>query len=471
MRGRAAVGDGSRPFMQKSVNSVNMNTDLIIIGAGPGGYECAVKAATSGLSVVIIEKKHPGGTCLNEGCIPTKCFCQNANAAHLLERADHYGFEVTKPPINMGMVVRRKNEVVSRLSAGIMSLLSVPGITYVEGEARFIEAHTIVVNGDEYSAPAVIIATGSRPKKLPVLGYDLTGVLTSSEMLDLTTLPTRLCVIGGGVIGMEFASIFSAFGSKVAVVEYAKEVLPNFDRDLAKRLRTSLKKRGISFHTAAAVTAIKSEGDTSLSVEYEEKGKLSCVEADVVLMAVGRTPNFDVLNLAAVGIEATPRGIVVDSDMQTNVDGVYAVGDVNGLCPLAHAATFQSYRALNHILGRKDNLRLDLVPAAVFTSPEAAMVGLTEENAVSAGISYSAHKSFYRANGKALAMDAEDGMVKLLTDADDNVIGAHILGEHAADLIHEIALLMKMGGKRSQLAELIHAHPSLSELVLAAAEN
>lgn len=459
--------------------------DLIIIGAGPGGYETAVRAAKAGLQVVVIEKEHLGGTCLNAGCIPTKCLCHSAEDLPLTppqgrgEEASSY----------LAEAIARKNEVVEKLKAGVAQLMKTPGITLVEGEARFSlspalskgegeELHTVEVNTQSsilnFQSKNIIIATGSVTKFLPIPGAHAEGVLTSTEMLNLTTLPQRLTIIGGGVIGLEFASIFQAMGSQVTVIEFCKEVLPLFDRDLAKRLRTSLKKRGIEFHTSAAAKEIH-EG-TPLVVDFEEKGKLQSAEADVVLMAVGRAANLNSLNLADVGIETTPRGIVVDEHMQTNVPGIYAIGDVNGLIQLAHAASAQGRVALAHIMSNTNpspftpNPSPLIIPSAVFTVPEAAMVGQTEEQLEEAGIEYQTHKSMYRANGKALAMEAEDGLVKILTDNEGKILGCHILGAHASDLIHEVTLAMRLGATIHDIADTVHAHPSLSEILLAAAE-
>ena len=461
--------------------------DLIIIGAGPGGYETAVRAAKAGLQVVVIEREHLGGTCLNAGCIPTKCLCHSAEEAPLLSPE---GDEDSSSYLEKA--IARKNEVVEKLKAGVAQLMKTPGITLIEGEARFIDQHTVAVTppsggdgGGVFTASNIIIATGSVTKFLPIPGAHAEGVLTSTEMLNLTTLPQRLVIIGGGVIGLEFASIFQSMGSQVTVIEFCKEVLPQFDRDLAKRLRTSLKKRGIEFHTSAAAKEIH-EG-TPLVVDFEEKGKLQSVEADVVLMAVGRAANLDSLNLSDVGIETTPRGIVVDENMQTNVPGIYAIGDVNGLIQLAHAASAQGRVALQHIENGKlnieneqsnvekiqssiFNLQSSPIPSAVFTVPEAAMVGQTEEQLEEAGIEYQTHKAMYRANGKALAMEADDGLVKILTDKDGKILGCHILGAHASDLIHEVTLAMRLGATIHDIADTVHAHPSLSEILLAAAE-
>ena len=453
--------------------------DLIIIGAGPGGYETAVKAAKAGLKTVIIEKEALGGTCLNAGCIPTKCLCHSAEVHDEVLAAGY-----ADAAVDIAALVARKDSVVEKLRQGVAMLMKTPGITLVQGEARFIDAHTVAVrkaDGEEeqFTAPNVIIATGSVTKFLPIPGAHSKGVITSTEALNLTTLPKRLCIIGGGVIGMEFASIFRSFGVEVEVVEFMKEILPAFDRDIAKRLRTSLKKRGIGFHVGAAAKAIY-EGEP-MRVEYEEKGKLQSLECDLVLMAVGRGANLEAINLDDIGVAYTRRGITVDADMQTNVPGVYAIGDVNGLCQLAHAATFQGYCALDHILHSVQDAAmfgcenpyhaaLTVIPAAVFTNPEVAMVGQTEEQLTEAGIEYKAQKSFYRANGKALSMDADDGLVKILVAPDGKILGAHILGAHASDLIHEVAVLMRQGGTIHDIAHTVHAHPSLSEILLAAAE-
>lgn len=450
-----------------------MNYNLIIIGAGPGGYEVAVEAAKEGLQVLVVEKHALGGTCLNEGCIPTKCLCHSAEVLDEVKEAAALGVNAADVKFDIAAAMARKNNVLDGLRNGIAGLMKTPGITLVEGEAKFApgDAHTVVVGGETYKGDNVMIAAGSVTRYLPIPGAHGRDVITSKEMLELTEVPKRLVIIGGGVIGLEFAGIYNSFGSEVTVVEYCKEILPAFDRDIAKRLRTSLKKKGITFVTGAAVTEVVEEADGTSTVVYDAKGKEGRVVADVVLMAVGRGANVDSLNLEEAGIDFTPRGIKVDENMMTNVKGVYAVGDINGLCQLAHAATFQSYHALNHIVGHKDNIRLDIIPAAVFTTPEAAMVGLTEEACEAKGIAYKAYKSMYRANGRALSMAADEGLVKILAAEDGTILGAHFLGAHASDMIHEIAVLMNHGATISELADMVHAHPSLSEIILAAARG
>lgn len=447
-----------------------MNTsDLIVIGAGPGGYETALQAARSGLAVTLIEARHLGGTCLNEGCIPTKCLAHSAELYQQMRQGAAFGVTCQEASLNMEQVIVHKNEVVAQLTAGIASLMKTAGVACVEGTARFIDAHTVAVGDVTYSASHIIIASGSTTKRLPVEGADLECVITSDEILSLTTVPPRLCVIGGGVVGLEFAAIFNAFGSEVTVIEYCKEILPNMDKDMAKRLRTSLKKQGISFYTESGVQRIEAAEGNSARVTFEQKGKCAEIETDLVLMAVGRAANVGSLNLEAAGVLYSPKGIQVDSDMRTNVDGVYAIGDVNGLCPLAHAATFQGRRALHHILGKADDIKLDLVPSAVFTCPQLATVGKREEDF--GEMKPKVYKAFYRANGRALTMGAQDGYMKILADENDRLLGVHILGEQASELIHEAAALINVGASVSQLKDIIHAHPTLSELYLTAAES
>lgn len=451
---------------------------LLIIGAGPGGYECAVRAAKAGLDVHIADRAdHVGGTCLNEGCIPTKCLCHSAETLEAARAATALGIQADCSSFSLTQAMAHKDQVTASLQTGIHTLLSTPGITFHAAEARFApnNPHKVYLGEEELQADYVFIATGSLPKFLPIPGAHTPGVLTSTELLQLTEVPARLCIIGGGVIGLEFASIFRSFGSEVTVIEYCKEILPNFDTDIAKRLRTSLKKRGITFITGAPVTAIHADETRNgeLHVSYEYRNAVKDLLADKVLMAVGRGPNLDSLNLVDAGIDFTPRGITVDAHFQTSQPGIYAVGDINGICQLAHAATFQSYHALAHILGEveQDTTPLDLIPAAVFTTPEAAMVGLTEEAARAAHSDIKVGKSYYRANGRALTMDAAgDGLVKLIATPTGELLGAHILGTHAAELIHELTLVIRLKGTVNDLRHTIHAHPTLSELILQAAE-
>lgn len=428
---------------------------LIIIGGGPGGYETAIEASKRGLETTLITDGPLGGTCLNEGCIPTKTFCYFAETVS----------EGLLPPEAMAVLQERKNTVLSQLQGGIASMLK--KVQVVQGRARFVDAHTVEVNGERLSADKFIIATGSVGAVLPIPGAEL--CVGSREMLELTSVPRRLCVIGGGVIGLEFAGIFRSFGSEVSVLEFCPGILPRFDEDLAKRLKLSLKKRGIAIETSAQVKAVE-RGDNGLTVRYMLKEQECSVEADTVLMAVGRRANFAELGLEAAGVECSKRGIVVDGRMRTDVPGIYAVGDVTGGIMLAHYASFQGKRALNDICGvAEDGIRFDICPAAVFTVPEVATVGLTEEECKAKGIDYKAHKSMYGGNGKAVSMDAAEGFAKVLTEGPEGrILGVHIMGAHASDLIHEAAVLMNMDATLTQARSVIHAHPSLSEVLQAA---
>lgn len=452
---------------------------IIIIGAGPGGYETAVLAAKRGVEVVLVEAGHVGGTCLNEGCIPTKSFCRNAEMLDGLREAESFGITGLDFKFDFKSVVSRKNSVVEQLRGGVEGLLGHKNITLVRGKASFKDAHTVSVipNGSEetpqeYSADYIIIATGSTSASLPVPGADLPGVMTSREILDVEDVPQRLCVIGGGVIGLEFASVFRSFGSEVTVLEYCKDILPRFDTDLAKRLKQSLGKRGIEINTQAQVTGIEHDG-TEYKVTYLRKGKEEFVLADKVLMAVGRKANVASLNLTDIGVAFTPRGILVDDKtMQTNVPHIYAVGDINGRMMLAHAATFQGIVALDHIMGVENHIDLNVMPAAVFTSPEAASVGMTEDECKEKGIPVRCLKSFFRANGKAVTMGETDGFCKLVVSGESGIIlGCHLFGPHASDIVQEICAVINRRTTLDEFKDIIHTHPTLTEVLQSAAHS
>lgn len=425
-------------------------TDLIIIGSGPGGYRAADYAAKNGLQVIIFEALEAGGTCLNCGCIPTKCL------AHDASKEEKPAFE---------QVMARKNEAIQQLKAGVETLLSQPNITLVHAKASFKDAKTIVANGEKYAAKYVIIASGSQVKVPPIEGivynpHGNSNVLTSTELLSIDHIPEKLCIVGAGVIGMEFASAFAQFGSQVTVVEFMKECLPTLDSDIAKRLRKCLTKTGIQFYLQAAVKKVENG-----KIYFEQKGKEQSVEADTILIATGRAANIEGLNLDAAGIAYDRKGILVNDNMETSVSGIYAIGDVNGRQMLAHAATFQGMRAINHILGKDDHIRFDIMPAAVFTYPEAACVGKTEDACKAENIAYKTKKGYYRANGRALSIEETEGMVKLITDEEDKIIGCHVYGAHAAELVQEVSALMNLNIKLNQLKDIIHTHPTLGEIL------
>ncbi|MBP3512315.1 MAG: dihydrolipoyl dehydrogenase [Prevotella sp.] len=441
-----------------------MNTDLIIIGSGPGGYRAAEYAARNGLQVVVIEEREAGGTCLNRGCIPTKALCRNAELLDTLRDGGALGLRDLSFQVDFGAVKERQTKVVEQLRGGVEHILAQPGITFVRGRAVFQGPKTVAVGADEYTAEHIIIATGARPKLPAIPSLDAGAVVTSDELLAIGHVPARLCIVGAGVIGMEFASIFSSLGSEVTVIEYLKECLPVLDSDVAGRLRKTMARRGVTFFMQSAVTAVAAG-----CVTFERKGKTQTVEADSILIATGRTPNVEALALEAAGIGYDAKGIKTDGNMRTNVPGIYAIGDVNGRCMLAHAATMQGIRAVNDILGRADSIRFDIMPSAVFTSPEAASVGVSEDFCKANGLGYTCAKAFHRANGKALAMNEPDGMVKLIAGSDGRIIGCHAFGAHSADMVQEISALMCRDTTLEQLRDIIHAHPTVNEMLQEAA--
>ncbi len=407
--------------------------DLIIIGAGPGGYRAAEYAAKQGLKVVIFEGSEVGGTCLNVGCIPTKTYVHSNTFDEARERMA---------------------AVVPQLRAGVEGILSNPNITLVRENGVFIDANTVEASpsGEVWRGVNIIIATGSETKMIPVQGLDDPRLVDSTGLLSLETLPKRLCIIGAGVIGMEFASAFQRFGSEVTVVEFLKECLPALDSDIAKRLRKTLEKRGITFKMKTAVQ------------------NLADIDADVILMATGRKPRVQP-DFAKAGFEYDERkGITVNENFETTVKGIYAIGDVNGKQMLAHAAEMQAIRAVNHIIGKKDGIRFDIMPAAIFTLPEAACVGLSEDQLKEQGIAFECKKSFWRANGKALAMGESEGLLKLFVSPEGRILGCHAFGAHSADIVQEVSVLMCKNTTLGELADMVHIHPTLSEILFVAAE-
>lgn len=444
-------------------------SDIIIIGAGPGGYETALAAAKEGKSVTLFNGGRLGGTCLNEGCIPTKCLCKNAEVISTLREADKFGIDDFSFSLDYRQVVARKENVVGQLREGIAMMLRSANVNVVEAMAAFKNECAVVAEGVEYTADNIIIATGSDSRSLPIEGSTLECVKDSSDMLSIEYIPESLIIIGGGVIGLEFASIFASFGSRVTVIEFMKQILPPFDSDIAKRLKQSLSKRGIKIITSAAAKRIEQTEDGIVRVTYECKGKEETVESSDLLMAVGRTPRVSGLNLEAAGVEYSAKGIPVDDGMRTNLENIYAIGDVNARMMLAHVATFQGFRALNTITGRKDDIRFDVVPSAVFTMPECGMVGLTEEQCKASGIEIRVGQSFFRANGKALTMSEPDGLCKLIFRKDDNrLIGAHIMGIEAADLAQQCADLINADATLASMEQIIFSHPAVSEVIMSA---
>lgn len=427
--------------------------ELIIIGSGPGGYRTAAYAASKGIHTTIFEDKEAGGTCLNCGCIPTKTLCHEAEIADILK-------EKGIDSVDFSAIMARKNAVIEQLRSGVETVLQGENISFVKAHAAFKDEKTVVADGQEYTADKFIIATGSHAKMLPIVGIDQSNVMSSTELLNITEVPKRLCIVGAGVIGMEMASVFNSLGSEVTVIEFLKECLPMVDSDIAKRLRQTIAKRGVTFFMQSGVKRINGN-----AVFFERKGKEEQVEADLILIATGRGANVEGLGLENTGVNFSPKGIEVDGNMQTNIPHIYAIGDVNAKMMLAHAATFQGLRAVNHMLGIEDEINLEIMPAAIFTKPEAACVGLSEDQCKEEGMTFVCKKGFYRANGKALAMDETDGLLKLITDEKGLILGCHVFGAHAADIVQEVSVLMCKQTHVHELAQMVHIHPTLSEIL------
>ena len=438
-----------------------MKSDIIIIGSGPGGYRTAAYAAAKGKTVTIFEEGPLGGTCLNVGCIPTKTFARSAEAAGEMRNAAQLGLKAIEPEFSLADIVARKDAIVDQLRQAIAGVLSAPGITLVNAKAEFVDDHTVEAAGERYTADNIIIASGSSHKSLRIEALDESMLLTSDTLLSLTEFPSRLVIVGAGVIGMEFASIFRQLGAEVTVVEFLKECIPALDADVAKRLRKVLEKQGVEFYMQSAVKSIANG-----CVTFERKGKEQSIEADKVLVAVGRKPNVEGFALEKTSVKYDARGIEVDDDMLTNVPGVYAIGDVNARMMLAHAATMQGLHVVNTIVGVKDDIRLDIMPAAIFTNPEAACVGKTEEQLKADGVDIEVRKKNYRTNGRALAMAEPEGMIKLVADKNSGeILSCHAYGAHSADIVQEISALMCKHTTVQQLHEMVHIHPTINEML------
>ncbi|MDW7674120.1 MAG: dihydrolipoyl dehydrogenase [Bacillota bacterium] len=450
--------------------------DVVVIGGGPGGYVAAIKAAHLGAKVALIEKEKLGGTCLNWGCIPTKALVKSASLWREIQHAEEYGFQVNEAIVNYSKVIERKDQVVATLVAGIEGLMKKNKITVISGIAKLAQLGKIAIDKqdgvtEEILAEKIIIATGSAPARLPIPGLDNPEVLNSDSALALTRIPESLLVIGGGVIGMEFASIFSAFGTKVTVVEMMPAILPMVDDELIRRFRPMLKKEGIDILTSAKVKEVKKESNSFKTVIETAKGDVEVITNDV-LVAAGRVPVTVGIEVEGLGLEMEGRAIKVNEKMETNLPDVYAIGDVVGGAMLAHVASFEGIVAAENAMGHSSNMDYRVVPSCIFCHPEIASVGVTESEAKEQGIDFVVSKFPFTANGKALAIGEAAGTVKLIAEkATGIIIGGHIMGPHATDLIAEVGLAIKARLTGHQVAETIHAHPTLAETVMEAAHG
>ncbi|RMH00986.1 MAG: dihydrolipoyl dehydrogenase [Planctomycetota bacterium] len=453
-----------------------IRTDAVVVGAGPAGYVCAIRLAQYGRRVVVVEQAELGGTCLNQGCIPSKALIA---AGHFLDQVDHaqaMGFTVARPELDLGKLVAWKDSIVQRLTGGIGMLFKKRKIELVRGRARLAAPNRVAVETAdgpvEIAARDVVLATGSEPAPIP--GFEFgERVWSSTEALSPTEVPGRLLVIGGGVIGLELGMFYARVGAEVRVVEYMDQILPGIDPELVKVVARKAKKAGIKIHTSAAAQGW-SEADGALEVRVEEKGKEQVFAADRILLTVGRRPVTRGLGLEEVGVKVDERGFVpVDAQRQTNVPHVYAIGDIGHGPMLAHKGSAEGLAAAAAIAGRP-GAAYDpkVVPAVIFTDPEIACVGLSEAEAREQGREVKVGRFNFGANGRALSLQQTDGLVKVVADAaDDTVLGLHMVGPNVTDMIAEGAVAIEGGLTAEDLALTIHPHPTLAETIMEAAED
>ncbi|KPF68841.1 dihydrolipoamide dehydrogenase [Bosea sp. AAP35] len=456
-----------------------MSYDLVIIGTGPGGYVAAIRAAQLGLKVAVVEKRKTfGGTCLNVGCIPSKALL---HASEMFEEAGHtfpaLGIVTAKPELDLKQMMVHKQETVDANVNGVAFLLKKNKVEAFTGTASIPGAGKVVVTAEdgktqELETKSIVIATGSEAAGLPGVTIDEKTVVTSTGALELTAVPKELVVVGAGVIGLEIGSVWSRLGAKVTVVEYLDRILPGLDEEIAKQFSRILQKQGFEFVLGSKVTQVETAetGGATLTIEPAAGGEAKTLSADIVLVAIGRRPNTDGLGLDGAGVAMERGRVVIDDHFKTNVAGIYAIGDVVRGPMLAHKAEDEGVAVAEIIAGKHGHVNYDAIPSIVYTAPEVAAIGKSEEELKAAGVAYKVGKFPFTANGRARAIRHTDGFVKVLADAQtDRVLGCHIIGPHAGDLIAEVAVLMEFGGSSEDLARTCHAHPTLSEAVKEAA--
>jgi len=453
------------------------NFDLVVIGGGPGGYVAAIRAGQLGLKTACVEKRDTlGGTCLNVGCIPSKALLEASHKFHDISHLEDFGISVAKPKIDVKKLIEHKNSIVAGLTAGIAGLLKKNKVTSITGEGKFLDKNTLEVTDkagkkSKITAKNFIIATGSEVTPLPGVEIDEKTIVSSTGALDLTKVPGKIVVIGAGVIGLEMASVWGRFGAEVEVVEFLDKITPAMDGEVSKQFQRILEKQNFKFRLSTKVVGVKkTKNGAEVEIESVKDGKKEKLEADIVLVAIGRKPNTQNLGLENVGIKTNQRGFIENNHLQTSVDNIYVIGDVTTGPMLAHKAEDEGVVAVETLVGQKPHINYDLIPNVIYTYPEIASVGKTEEELKTAGIEYKVGKFPMMANSRARATGDEQGFVKLLADAKtDRLLGAHIIGREAGNMIHEIVVAMEFGGSAEDIARTCHAHPTYNEAVKEAA--
>ncbi|WP_025727961.1 dihydrolipoyl dehydrogenase [Atopobacter phocae] len=457
------------------VGDFAIELDTVVIGSGPGGYVAAIRAAQLGQKVAIIEREYIGGVCLNVGCIPSKALITAGHKYHDAKSSELFGITTDKVELDFSKTQDWKdNQVVKKLTSGVEFLLKKNKIEILRGEAFFVDENTLRVIQEEsaqtYSFNNAIVATGSRPIEIP--GFKFGGrIIDSTGLLNVTEVPEKLVIVGGGVIGSELGGAYANLGSQVTILEGSPQILPTFEKDMVKLVEDSFKERGISIITKAMAKSAVDNGD-SVTVTYEVDGKAETIEADYVMVAVGRRPNTDELGLDVIGVEMNERGVVqVNEKGQTNFDHIYAIGDITPGAWLAHKASYEGKIAAEAISGKPAAIDYIGMPAVAFTDPELASVGLTVKEAKEQGLDVKASKFPLAGNGRALSLNQTEGFVRLVTTKEDNVlVGAQVAGVSASDVIAELGLAIEAGMNAEDIALTIHSHPSLAETVMDASE-
>jgi dihydrolipoamide dehydrogenase len=439
--------------------------DIVVIGGGPGGYVAAIHAAHLGAKVALVEKGRLGGTCLNQGCIPTKALVKSVKAFLESKKAIDFGVDIGKVTVNFPRIMERKNRIVKHLREGIEHLIGSNRISLYQGMGSIKSQNSVEVNAQEIVGDKIILATGSRATSVSAPGIDLPEVLSTDDILEISELPESLLIVGGGYIGAEFACIFGALGTKVTIVEKMSECLESVDREIRTRFVGILRRKGVKILTGTELKSIQKAG-TSLKIDCTTSGADQELEANLVLIATGRIPYTEGLGLKELGMEMDGSAISVNEELETNIQGIYAIGDVTGKNMLAHVASYEARIAVENALGRSRQVDYQAVPYCIFTCPELASVGITEDQARSNGIAYKVSKFPFHASDRAVVMDETGGLIKVICEAlSGRIIGMHIMGPHASELIAEGVLSIRLGATAEDLVNTIHAHPTLSEVV------
>ena len=449
-----------------------MKYDIIVIGSGPGGYVAAIRAAQEGKKVAIVEKAELGGVCLNWGCIPTKALLKSAQVFSYCKNSAHYGVAIegeVKPDFEK--IVARSRTVAETMSKGVAFLMKKNNIEVINGFGRVVAPGKVEVEGAEYEAEAIILATGARPRQMPFMPIDGEHIISSKEALTLPKLPETMIVVGSGAIGSEFACLYASLGVKVTIVEYMPQLMPLEDEEVAKTMERAFRKMRVGVMTSTTVKQVSVGDDGLCKVEIEGKKGAETLTAEIVLSAVGIKSNIENIGLEEVGVTVERDKVVVDEHYQTSVAGIYAIGDIISTPALAHVASAEAIHCVEHICGlNPDKVDYSTIPSCVFTSPEVASVGITEQKAQQLGIEYKVGRFPFTASGKATAAGDRDGFVKLIFDADERLIGAHMVGATVTEMLGEPTLAKRLGATAHQIAKTIHSHPTMHEAVMEASE-